>query len=726
MVQFDFLIVLIALVGNLFLGLFTLLKNPKSTTNKLFFFFTITMALYNIFNDLALHQSTDLATLFWIRSVISIALLINLLFFLFVNIFPDNKLRLRHIILWPSVLFTVFLLPLTHTNLIFKEVIPSTTQPVPGFGMPLFVLDNLIFLGGGFVILIKKLRSSHGIAKTQLKFVLLATIVMFILILLTNFLFVILLNTTAFVGLLPIYTLIFIGIVSYAIIKHRFLDISLLVARTVSFTLLVVIFAVFYAVLFALISSVFISTSMSSGTITVSTVLAIIMVFTFQPVRRLLEKITDKAFYKDHYNINDLLYNLTYIMASTLRLEDLTHQVLQELLKQMRVSRGVFILIQEDKIYEVAQEGYDKVPELDESKIMSLLSQNNTLVFEEMPESDLKETMRNLDFSIVVHLVAEGNRIGLLALGSHLSGDIYTSEDIRVLEISAPGVAVAIENSKSYEEIRRFNITLKEEVDQATKSLKEANTRLQHIDKLKDEFVSLASHELRTPMTVIKSYIWLLLQGKSGQLSDKQMLYLDRAYSSTNRLINLVNDMLNISRIESGRLVIDKKAVDIKGLISDVITEMAPKAQEEGVNLAAPDKQNLIPSVIADPDRIKEVLINLIGNSLKFTPRDGKITVTLTSKDGEVIVEVADTGTGINKEDIQKLFQKFGVVGSSYLRKQNTQGTGLGLYLSKSLIELHGGRLWAESEGEGKGSNFYFTLKIDNGENKKLLEDEYN
>src|SRR3989344_48007 len=726
MVQFDFLIVLIALVGNLFLGLFTLLKNPKSTTNKLFFFFTITMALYNIFNDIALHQSTDLATLFWIRSVISIALLINLLFFLFFNIFPDNKLRLRHIILWPSVLFTVFLLPLTHTNLIFKEVIPSTTQPVPGFGMPLFVLDNLIFLGGGFVILIKKLRSSHGIAKTQLKFVLLATIVMFILILLTNFLFVILLNTTAFVGLLPIYTLIFIGIVSYAIIKHRFLDISLLVARTVSFTLLVVIFAVFYAVLFALISSVFISTSMSSGTITVSTVLAIIMVFTFQPVRRLLEKITDKAFYKDHYNINDLLYNLTYIMASTLRLEDLTHQVLQELLKQMRVSRGVFILIQEDKIYEVAQEGYDKVPELDESKIMSLLSQNNTLVFEEMPESDLKETMRNLDFSIVVHLVAEGNRIGLLALGPHLSGDIYTSEDIKVLEISAPGVAVAIENSKSYEEIRRFNITLKEEIDQATKSLKEANTRLQHIDKLKDEFVSLASHELRTPMTVIKSYIWLLLQGKSGQLSDKQMLYLDRAYSSTNRLINLVNDMLNISRIESGRLVIDKKAVDIKGLISDVITEMAPKAQEEGVNLAAPDKQNLIPSVIADPDRIKEDLINLIGNSLKFTPRDGKITVTLTSKDGEVIVEVADTGTGINKEDIQKLFQKIGEVGSSYLRKQNTQGTGLGLYLSKSLIELHGGRLWAESEGEGKGSNFYFTLKIDNGENKKLLEDEYN
>jgi len=726
MVQFDFLIVLIALVGNLFLGLFTLLKNPKSATNKLFFLFTISIAVYNLFNYLSIYQKDDQSTLFWIRSVISIALVINLLFFFLIKTFPQSKLQIKGLYLFLSILFTSILLPITHTNLIFQGVEPLTNQPIPGKGIPLFIIDNFVFLGGGFYILLKKLRKSTGVVKTQLRLFLLGTIVMFILILLTNFLFVILLNTTAFVGLLPIYTLIFIGIVSYAIIKHRFLDISLLVARTVSFTLLVVIFAVFYAVLFALISSVFISTSMSSGTITVSTVLAIIMVFTFQPVRRLLEKITDKAFYKDHYNINDLLYNLTYIMASTLRLEDLTHQVLQELLKQMRVSRGVFILIQEDKIYEVAQEGYDKVPELDESKIMSLLSQNNTLVFEEMPESDLKETMRNLDFSIVVHLVAEGNRIGLLALGPHLSGDIYTSEDIKVLEISAPGVAVAIENSKSYEEIRRFNITLKEEIDQATKSLKEANTRLQHIDKLKDEFVSLASHELRTPMTVIKSYIWLLLQGKSGQLSDKQMLYLDRAYSSTNRLINLVNDMLNISRIESGRLVIDKKAVDIKGLISDVITEMAPKAQEEGVNLAAPDKQNLIPSVIADPDRIKEVLINLIGNSLKFTPRDGKITVTLTSKDGEVIVEVADTGTGINKEDIQKLFQKFGVVGSSYLRKQNTQGTGLGLYLSKSLIELHGGRLWAESEGEGKGSNFYFTLKIDNGENKKLLEDEYN
>ena len=175
--------------------------------------------------------------------------------------------------------------------------------------------------------------------------------------------------------------------------------------------------------------------------------------------------------------------------------------------------------------------------------------------------------------------------------------------------------------------------------------------------------------------------------------------------------------MLNVSRIESGRITIDKKEVNLKQLIDDVITEMTPKAQEGKIELLANCEQNF-PDVMIDPDKIKEVIINLIGNSLKFTPENGKIAINVSQKDGEVIVRVSDTGAGIDRNDIQKLFQKFGIVGNNYLRKQNTQGTGLGLYLAKSLVELHGGRMWAESEGLGKGASFYFTLKTINQEAK--------
>ena len=296
--------------------------------------------------------------------------------------------------------------------------------------------------------------------------------------------------------------------------------------------------------------------------------------------------------------------------------------------------------------------------------------------------------------------------IGVFLASTVKDYDQLSDYELNIIRNFVDESGVALQHALLYRDLKK-----------RTEELAVANKRLLELDKLKDEFVSLASHELRTPMTVIKSYTWLLLQGKTGNMNAKQIIYLDRVYSSTNRLINLVNDMLNVSRIESGRITIDKKEVNIKQLIDDVITEMMPKAQEGKIELLVNYEQNL-PSVMVDPDKIKEVIINLIGNSLKFTPENGKITISVSQKDGEVVVKVSDTGSGIDKDDIQKLFQKFGIVGNNYLRKRNSQGTGLGLYLAKSLVELHGGRMWAQSEGVGKGSSFYFTLKTTDQEGK--------
>jgi signal transduction histidine kinase len=242
------------------------------------------------------------------------------------------------------------------------------------------------------------------------------------------------------------------------------------------------------------------------------------------------------------------------------------------------------------------------------------------------------------------------------------------------------------------------------------RAIQNANEKLKQVDKLKDEFVSLASHELRTPMTVIKSYVWLLLEGKTGKLTEQQMKYLKISYDSTNRLIGMVNDMLNISRIESGRFTIDPKPMSIATLIQEVSSEMGSRAAELGIKLVVQEPENATPNINADSDRIKQVLINLIGNSLKFTPKDGSITVSYYLKDSMVFVSIKDTGIGIKPEDMEKLFKKFNMVGGSSLTKQAGQGSGLGLYLSKNLVELHKGKIWVESEGEGKGTVFTFTL----------------
>ncbi|HVF69582.1 MAG TPA: sensor histidine kinase [Xanthomonadales bacterium] len=316
-----------------------------------------------------------------------------------------------------------------------------------------------------------------------------------------------------------------------------------------------------------------------------------------------------------------------------------------------------------------------------------------------------------------------GSSIVLLLTSFVLSEDLTRS--IRRLEQSAQLIKKGqIEKTaiiKSGDEIESLSYSFSSLIDQlmdrehslekATSQLEVANEKLKALDKLKDEFVSLASHELRTPMTAIKSYLWMTLQGDAGVLNDTQKLYLTRSYSSVERLIKLVNDMLNISRIESGRITIEAKKVNIYELAQEVVQEISSRASELGVHVII-SKDIQLPDVLADSDKIKEVLINLLGNSLKFTPKDGTITISFMQTEGMVETKVSDTGAGISHEGISKLFQKFNMLPESYSINKSASGSGLGLYISRSIVELHKGKIWATSEGLGKGSQFSFSLRV--------------
>lgn len=294
---------------------------------------------------------------------------------------------------------------------------------------------------------------------------------------------------------------------------------------------------------------------------------------------------------------------------------------------------------------------------------------------------------------VVYPLSVRGEIIGTLVVGveeevGHLS-DFH--QDLLNRLLSAVGIA--LDNSVLYNEVQ------------------ESNKKLQELDKLKDDFVSLASHELRTPMTAIKSYLWMALDGRGGPLTQKQKYYLDRSYKSTDRLINLVNDMLNISRIESGRITLEKSPITVSEIIKEVVEEISQRAQDLGIKLLLPPSPAL-PQVFVDINKIKEVLLNLIGNSLKFTPRGGSITVATELKDLYIVIKVTDTGVGIIPEDQPKLFQKFGMLMTSYSNSAQIQGTGLGLYISKKIVELHNGQIGITSDGKDKGTTFFFTLPI--------------
>jgi signal transduction histidine kinase len=712
-------LVLLAFIINLLLSSILYVRATKNKVNGLFEITALGITFWCF--AMFFYRAADATTVtFWAKMLYFFPTFIPSSFFLFGLYFPNKKIDLR--VLIPVAIINLIMASFVwFDNAVIQDVIISKgSENKIIFGWAYYYLYSIyipFFFTASYFVLFRKLFKEGPFIRMQVLYILLGMSAASIPAMITN------LNLPTFgyfelnwIG--QVFTVFWVSGVAYAIIRHRLMDIRLVVAKTLAYTLLIIVLGLVYGIGLFVIGGFFFDSSTSGQDLVISTVLALFMAFSYQPLLRFFEKITNAIFFKNRYDSQFLLGRLSHIMASTLDLSSLASLFLQELLQQMKISGGSVVITREDTVLWSKEEGQtlalsSTFKEKELPHFISWLIKRkgeNILVFDELEESNEKVILRAHNISVILALVVKDELIGALLLREKASGDIYSIQDIELLKIIAPEVAVAVKNALSYEEIKRFNITLEEEVNKATVDLQSANDRLKELDTLKDEFVSLASHELRTPMTVIKSYIWLLLDGKQGPINDKQKMYLERTFGSVERLINLVNDMLNVSRIESGRMLIEKENVDITQLVKTTLDELRAKADELQLHLEIDIKKENVLSVNADPDKIKQVLLNLIGNSLKFTPAGGTITVILDEKDSLVEISVVDTGQGINKEDIEKLFKKFGMIGKNYLSKQGTQGTGLGLYLTKSIVELHGGTISVVSEGEGKGTTFSFTL----------------
>ncbi len=277
------------------------------------------------------------------------------------------------------------------------------------------------------------------------------------------------------------------------------------------------------------------------------------------------------------------------------------------------------------------------------------------------------------------------------------------------------------EQNKRLTLLTQENERVNQELRSTLALLAQANDRLKELDHLKDDFVSIASHELRTPMTAIRSYAWMALHRSDVPLSKTLEKYLVRVLMSTERLINLVNDMLNVSRIEANKIEINPEPIDPLLLIKDIVDEVYySKSQEKTIQFEVLEKR--CPRIFADPEKLRQVFLNLVGNSLKFTPHEGKISFDFFCDGKTVEISVSDTGIGISKDDLGKLFHKFSRLDNSYTATATSGGTGLGLFISKSLIELMHGRIKAYSAGINKGSTFVVSLPVATAENLQNIE----
>lgn len=229
----------------------------------------------------------------------------------------------------------------------------------------------------------------------------------------------------------------------------------------------------------------------------------------------------------------------------------------------------------------------------------------------------------------------------------------------------------------------------------------------QEVDRMKSEFISLASHQLRTPLSAIKTYSHMLSEGYMGKLNEDQKKALNTIIGASNRMNELISTLLNITRIESGTIAYNPKLFKLSDVISELLPELSLMAKSKEIELSLVTRGKASLKIKTDPLIVKEVVMNLTSNAIKYTPENGQVSIVLHTRRADIMVQIKDSGWGIPKQSQDQVFSKF--FRAQNIVKRETTGTGLGLYLVKGLVDTLGGKIWFKSE-EGKGTSFYFTL----------------
>ena len=232
---------------------------------------------------------------------------------------------------------------------------------------------------------------------------------------------------------------------------------------------------------------------------------------------------------------------------------------------------------------------------------------------------------------------------------------------------------------------------------------------IEKVDRAKSEFISIASHQLRTPLTAIKGYISMILEGTYGKLPEKQARPLENVYQSNERLIKLVNDLLNLSRLDAGKIEFSPELISLEEMVSDIIEELRINAEKKGLYMRMVKPSEPLPKIMVDQDKLRQVILNIVDNAIKYT-KEGGVTFELKKLDEQEEIKVSDTGEGMDEKELNSLFQMFSRATAG--TQLHTEGAGLGLYVARQFIEMHGGKIWAESPGKSKGSTFYIRLPI--------------
>lgn len=434
---------------------------------------------------------------------------------------------------------------------------------------------------------------------------------------------------------------------------------------------------------------------------------------------------TNLATIRRHVTQLTTLNQSSAAITSTLDLDHLLSIVLQLLSENLGFARMILFLWDSDRRIATVGQVLGMPPEIEEATRRLVIPVNDDdgfaaeLLIRGKPVlvSDVEAVANRISpavlsilrqtgiFSFVGVPLRSQQRI-LGYVGADRGAQPCSQEDLDLMMTIASHVAVAVDNARAYTELATLTEYLEQRVQDRTHELQMANERLQEHDRRRSKFVSVASHELRTPMTSIKGFVENMLDGLTGQLSDRQEHYLQRIKHNVDRLTRIINQLLDWSRLNVGRIDIKPEPLVIAEFVREVVESFQMLAADKSLVLEASAGDQAL-MVRADRDKLEQILWNLVGNAIKFTPKSGHVSVTCEQQDGGMVcIAVSDTGCGIAPHELPKVFNEFSKVESAL---PTSQGAQLGLFITKSLVSLHGGEMWVESQ-LGVGTKFFFTL----------------
>jgi len=344
--------------------------------------------------------------------------------------------------------------------------------------------------------------------------------------------------------------------------------------------------------------------------------------------------------------------------------------------------------------------------EIESDFYMNLIEKNKTFSSNSV-ESPIKEKIKDLfkvNHFVISPILTSENKKGFIFVGTESSE--LTSGNEELIIILANQIIQALENSQLFEKTWQAQQELERKVEERTQELSKALEEIKAVSKRKTDFVSSVSHELRTPLTSIKGYASILLSEKLGKLPLEIKERLEKINRHSDELVQLVNDLLDISRLESGKISMKIEKLNLKEIIEGIKDLMDVQLKEKNIKFNF-ELSSDTEYVLADRQQLERVFINLIGNAIKFTPQGGAISIKTSSLDGFCQIDITDTGIGIPEESLNSIFDEFYRVDNPI--NQKIKGTGLGLPLVKRIVEAHGGKIWVTSK-LNVGSTFSFTL----------------